>query len=93
MIHKHRGNRRRVAYTKGYRKAHIMKDVMGWEESQIPSASKLSKAKVHCSCPLCAAKTKRNMGRRDRSLNSWKISDRRKIIAGINAIQEYNEAC
>lgn len=88
MIHKHRGNRRRVAYTKGYRKAQIMKNVMGYEEEHIPTVSKLSKAKIHCSCPLCAAKTKKNMGNRDRGLNSWKASDRRKIVACNDAVQE-----
>lgn len=41
-----------------------------------------SKNKIHCSCPLCSAKT-RNKGRRDRknyapSIN-YKISDQRKI--------------
>lgn len=41
---------------------------------------KLSKGKIHCSCPLCSAKTKRYANIRNRSIQSWKASDRRQLL-------------
>ena len=39
-----------------------------------------SKAKVHCSCPLCRAKTK---------YNGYTVSDQRKIDAGNYGLAEF----
>ena len=54
-----------------------------------------SKNKIHCSCPICSAKT-RNKGKRRKnkiyspSIN-YKISDKRKVDSMINNIKEYEE--
>ena len=54
MIHKNRGNRRKTDFKKAIRKHKIALEIYkGWSH---PLHS-LSKGKVHCSCPLCAAKT------------------------------------
>ena len=52
-----------------------------------------SKNKIHCSCPMCSAKT-RNKGKRRKRKNyapsiNYKISDKRKIESMINNIKEY----
>lgn len=40
---------------------------------------KLAKGKVHCSCPLCAAKSKQDRGVKSRSIRNYKTSDQRKF--------------
>lgn len=45
----------------------------------IITRGKLAKGKVHCSCPLCAAKSKHDRGIRSRSIHTYKISDQRKF--------------
>lgn len=40
---------------------------------------KLNKGKVHCSCPLCAAKSTSWNGKTTNSLIGYKASDRRKF--------------
>lgn len=55
MIHKDRGNRRKTNYKKAIRKSNIIKDHHNyWSYS---SLNELSKEKIHCSCPMCKAKT------------------------------------
>lgn len=69
MIHKNRCNRRWRDRQKAKRKASIIHALNNY--FPFKSIHALSKAKVHCSCPLCAAKT---------SKNGWKPSDTRKLI-------------
>lgn len=67
------------------RKSYIASHVLCWS-SFTPGT--LSKGKVHCSCVLCRGKTKQNMGVRDRSMRSWKISDVRKIMSMESQLEE-----
>ena len=55
MIHKNRGNRRKQNARKALRKARIIKEQNNYW-SYI-SLHQLSKGKIHCSCPMCSAKT------------------------------------
>ena len=55
MFHKNRGNRRDVAQAKAERKARIIHEQNDyWGYKYI---GELRKGKIHCSCPLCSAKT------------------------------------
>ena len=42
---------------------------------------RLDKAKIHCSCPLCSAKTRNKHKRRGSGSINYKISDQRKVDA------------
>lgn len=73
-------NRRR-SYLKAVRKRKLDESV-SYHVLMYDNLHQYSKNKIHCSCPMCSAKT-RNKGRRDRksyapSIN-YKISDQRKI--------------
>lgn len=93
MIHKHRGNRRRIRMIKSHRKSYILNNVLRCKSPE--HISELSKAKIHCSCPLCAAKSKHTMGIRYRSQDCWSISDRRKFDSMNDKIKEleYDVVC
>ena len=79
---------RKMAWRHAIRKRRIAREIyrawhwgeIGWE--YYPNLHQFSKNKIHCSCPICSAKT-RNKGKRDRknygpSIN-YKPSDLRKI--------------
>ena len=61
MIQKNRGNRRMMAEGKSKRKANIVKDIYG--EKIHGSIHRFSKNKIHCSCPICSAKTNGSLNR------------------------------
>lgn len=88
MIHKRISYRRKQRIRAIKHKEHIVKSVYS-EPSSVKARGILSKGKVHCSCSLCAAKTKRNMGFRDRSIHSYTISDQRKINALNSQLCDY----
>lgn len=67
---KTRAERRKDDYNKAIRKKNIVEHNHGY--SLYDNLHQYSKNKVHCSCPLCAAKT-------DNSKNSKTHSDRLKI--------------
>ena len=55
MIHRHRGNRRYQTYLKAKRKARIVHELNDYWF--YPHFGQYRKGKIHCSCPMCAAKT------------------------------------
>lgn len=55
MIRHHRGNRRDMTETKAKRKANIV-HMLG-DYWYYPHFGQYRKGKIHCSCPMCAAKT------------------------------------
>lgn len=69
-----KAERRHNDWVKIHKKAHIIKDV--WEDEDWyenfweKQMHRLSKNKIHCSCPMCSAKTK---------TNGYSISDLKKI--------------
>ena len=80
---------RDVSRRKALRRKRISKEVDG---ITYPALHCYSKNKIHCSCPMCSAKSKNRGARRKRSWNweptyNWKISDWRKIEA-MNADKE-----
>ena len=56
MIHRQRASRRYRAYTKAMRKYRLLKQLEG-ESWYVKHFGMLRKGKIHCSCPMCAAKT------------------------------------
>lgn len=62
------------------RKAHKCKACGADWYAEGQARGKLSKGKIHCSCPLCSAKTKRYANIRNRSVQSWKHTDRQKLL-------------
>ncbi len=72
-----RAYRNHKTYIHIRRKNGILKNVYGMSNEEIASLEnkrwqghRLSKEKVHCSCPLCRRKTR---------YNGWKASDKRNI--------------
>lgn len=55
MIHRHRGNRRYQTYLKAKRKERIVHELGDYWH--YPHFGQYRKGKIHCSCPMCAAKT------------------------------------
>jgi hypothetical protein len=78
---------REISMRKARRKKRIDEKVCGWGSGNYyDNLHQYSKNKIHCSCPMCSAKT-RNKGKRrykkgnyDLSLN-YKHSDMLKILA------------
>ena len=80
------GENRHRSILKALRKKRIDKHVTWYSEERgyglYDNLHQYSKNKIHCSCPMCSAKT-RNKGRRDRknyapSIN-YKVSDIKKV--------------
>ena len=85
---KSRAMRRHNDWRKAIRKRNIVHDVFpknddGTVTDYYPHLHQYSKGKIHCSCPLCSAKTKNKSPRRSHawapSVN-WDYADKKKII-------------
>lgn len=91
MIHRHRGNRRKQDAAKAIRKRKLAKELyqLDWYDN----LHEYSKGKIHCSCPMCRAKTngKKNIKTGSTS-NNWKRSDLLKIAAMEAKEKEYQTA-
>lgn len=73
--------KRHLDYTKAIRKRRIDHEINPDFPDWYNNLHQYSKNKIHCSCPLCAAKTN-NRGKRGAfwaPSENWKISDRRKL--------------
>jgi len=81
-----KAERRHNDWTKIHHKAAIIKHVWQdeeWFESVLEGKEhRLSKSKIHCSCPICSAKTRRN---------GYKISDLRKLDSLKSSLEEEEE--
>ena len=81
-----KAERRHNDWTKIHHKAAIIKYVWQdeeWFESTFEGKEhRLNKSKVHCSCPMCSAKTRRN---------GYKISDLRKLDSLKSSLEEEEE--
>ena len=76
--------KRHLDYIKAIRKRRIDREVEAasiYHHDWYDNLHQYSKNKIHCSCPLCASKTK-NKGRKKNKWGpviNWKPSDKRKI--------------
>lgn len=87
------GENRRKSIIKALRKRRIDHDIYdyhGYAQGFYDNLHQYSKNKIHCSCPMCSAKTK-NKGRRRKNWwapsRNYKISDLRKI----QKLEEYDD--
>lgn len=82
-MYRTKAERRHNDWVKIHRKANIVKNVFEdeiWFDATFRGKEhKLSKGKVHCSCPMCSAKTRRN---------GYKISDLKKLESLQNSLDE-----
>ena len=90
-----RAYNRDISKRKALRKRQIARNVYRWDNSDYyDSLHQYSKNKIHCSCPLCSAKT-RNKGRRVNTCNNWapyinySISDLKKVQSMNDKEEEY----
>lgn len=96
MPSRSRGYYRDVGYRKAKRKQRITKEVYKWMQSFHPYYDNLhqfSKNKIHCSCPMCSAKTRnkkrrKNNGRGFAPSINYKVSDLRKIQSVDSQIED-----
>lgn len=67
-------------WRKAIRKRNIVRDIYGWDEGWYDNLHQYSKNKIHCSCPMCSAKTN-NRGRKVWSTGkrNWSMTDERRI--------------
>jgi hypothetical protein len=79
--------KRQLDKNKQKRKEVLVRDLWHGAEELLDNqvfVGKLLKGKVHCSCPMCATKTK---------INGWKASDLRKLNSiSNNILKEYANA-
>lgn len=82
------GRNRRVSYLKAVRKQRIDRDVFwhpsgfGWPYAMYYNLHQYSKNKIHCSCPMCSAKTRNKGSSKHKGMApsiNYKVSDRRKL--------------
>ena len=92
MIHKTIPARRHERRVHIARKRNIERHIMRLSESYLASepSGYLNKNKIHCSCPLCSAKSTKNKGVNTNSKNSYKVSDRRKFETMYADMKDYN---
>lgn len=85
--------KRQLDELKQEKKRKIVRDFYGYTEENhnwMAQPHRLSKGKIHCSCPMCAAKTN---ARRGTYVHGWKAADKRKLYDLSEAlIEEYKEA-
>lgn len=83
MYHKSRAYRRFQRRRAINRKLHIAcnKGFYASEGLEDPRRKgQLAKGKIHCSCPLCSAKSTRDRGVRNKSIHNYKITDQRVLL-------------
>lgn len=88
---KHRGFRRKIDHAKAARKKQIAHDVNGIDYK---FDGQYIKGKIHCSCPLCAAKTGKNGYKHSDMLKFMSIMEQmdESIAKQMNERSDYQEA-
>lgn len=77
-----RGRRRKLNFSKAKRKKKIAQVLYGGDIYE--HDNQYSKNKVHCSCPMCSAKSNGENG------ENWSHSDLKKIASMNNQLKEYS---
>jgi len=77
-VSRSRADRRKLDWHKAVRKQNIVRTVYRWPDGKgwYDYLHQYSKGKIHCSCPLCAAKSN---PKRKRIGRGWHCPDRRRI--------------
>ena len=95
MIHKNRCNRRFTTRNKAKRKRKIINELINPEWNSVEwykHFGQYRKGKIHCSCPICRAKTNHRQmlwkgNGRTPGGNNWKPSDRRRLDSMMDDIR------
>lgn len=67
-------------WRKAIRKRNIVRDIYGWDEGWYDNLHQYSKNKIHCSCPLCACKTRgKTVKKTGGPGENWSIQDEKRI--------------
>ena len=68
-------------WRKAIRKRNIVHEIYGWPEGWYDNLHQYSKNKIHCSCPLCRAKTSKRRMKVSYGPGgkNWSISDEKRI--------------
>lgn len=77
MSSRSRGEIRKINFAKGLRKKKLLSSIMHGDPNYYKHDGQYIKGKIHCSCPLCSAKTN-NRGRYGVAKN-YKHSDLQKL--------------
>ena len=84
-MYRNRAYRRNKRNNKIKHKSYIAQHIFYWNTF---TPGKFNKGKVHCSCPMCATKSKKVMGARNKSIYSYKHSDVQKHLSAIEQLNE-----
>ncbi len=79
---RNKAEKRHNDWRKAIRKRNIVRDIYGWNEGWYDNLHQYSKNKIHCSCPMCSAKTnnKHRSGARGwEPSENWSIHDEKRI--------------
>lgn len=71
-----RAERRKADFHKASHKRYIVHHVYGFRNGWYDNLHEYSKNKIHCSCPMCSAKTNR---RRKFDLHGYSLQDQRRV--------------
>lgn len=90
MFHKNITFRRRMRIKAINRKLNIHEHQM-YQFSEITPVvrGRLNKGKIHCSCPMCSAKSGKAWGVSNNSIHNYKASDQRKFISLTQDLEDY----
>lgn len=75
---RNRAEKRHNDWKKAIRKRRIVKEVYCWNDEWYDNLHQYSKNKIHCSCPLCRAKTAKKKQVWSGGKN-WSATDERRI--------------
>lgn len=75
---RNRAEKRHNDWKKAIRKRKIVKEVYCWNSEWYDNLHQYSKNKIHCSCPLCRAKTAKKKQVWSGGKN-WPVTDERRI--------------
>ena len=80
IIMRNEAEKRHNDWRKAIRKRNIVRDIYGWNEGWYDNLHQYSKNKIHCSCPLCASKTRgKTVKKTGGPGENWSIQDEKRI--------------
>lgn len=85
-----RTKKRHNDWKKAVRKRRITRS-WGWGTDYYNNLHQYSKNKIHCSCPMCATKTRGTVTKKTGASENWDISDQRKLNELKDQLKELGE--
>ena len=75
---RNKAEKRHNDWCKAIRKRNIVHHIYGWNEGWYDNLHQYSKNKIHCSCPICRAKTAKRKQIWSGGKN-WSVADEKRI--------------